>query len=152
MPHWSMSMTVGESNMEHGLSRSSLWKRAIFLQLFFFAMAGLAYVFYRKDIARNPWCLFVAEAWFLYLTLCHVIERYVSLFLPLAPVATRGGLIVVACIGAPPLMVVGVVVIHNGHTAAFIAFGCTLAVALAVLLVVWIRLDRTFRAVDHLPS
>ncbi|CAL4897961.1 unnamed protein product [Urochloa decumbens] len=146
-------MTVGEANNKYGISRTYLWTWAIFLQLIFFALAlGVAYGCYHDHVARSPRSLLVSVAWLPYLTLCHVIQSYVSLFLPLAPVAICAALVIAAMVGTGVLMVVTLVVITYGHTAAFIAFGSANIIILAVLLAIWYWLDRTYRAVDSLPS
>ncbi|CAL4905273.1 unnamed protein product [Urochloa decumbens] len=148
-----MAMTVGELNKKNGISRTYLWTWAIFVQLVFFALAlGVAYGCYHDDVARTPRSLLAAMAWLPYVTLCHVIQSYLSLFLPLAPVAICAALVIVAMVGTVVLMLVALAVIVYGHTAAFIAFGSVLVIILAVLLAIWYWLDRTYRAVDSLPS
>lgn len=149
----SSTTTVEEANKEHGISRSSLWAWSVFLQLLFFGLAlGLGCVLYRLKVARSLPRLLAAVSWLPYASLSHAMVGYVNLSLPLAPVAALDALVAVAGIGTFLGMIfVAFPVVVYGHTAAFVALACVLAVVLAGLVAWWVWLDRTYRAVGYLP-
>ncbi|CAL4905275.1 unnamed protein product [Urochloa decumbens] len=153
----SSSKTVGQVNTEAGLSRSNLWAEAVLWPLIFFVAAMvLAFVVYRVDtdqIAREPWRLLVVVAWLPYVMLGLAIMSYMNLSLPLTPVATQDALFVATLAGFLILITTSCPVLIYGHTHVLIAFGCTVGLALAGLLALWLWLHRTYRAVDYqLPT
>lgn len=118
-------------------SRRHLWARAIFAPLLVLAAAlGLAYVSYRSvDTVRRG----SGTAWRPYATLVDVILSYVTLSLPLAPVAVRNALVVVYTAGLLFLfMPASAAVFFYGHAPAIVALGFSLAAALAGLMAFWI--------------
>ena len=117
-------------------SRRHLWARAIFAPLLVLAAAlGLAYVSYRSvDTVRRG----SGTAWRPYATLVDVILSYVTLSLPLAPVAARDALVVVYAAGLFLFMPASAAVFFYGHAPAIVALGFSLAAALAGLMAFWI--------------
>lgn len=89
------STTVGEANAElERRSRRDLWARAVFMPLLLFAgPVVLAYATYRSintvRTGSGPWRLLIIVSWWPYATLADVILSYMSLSLPLPPVAPR---------------------------------------------------------------
>ncbi|CAL4897965.1 unnamed protein product [Urochloa decumbens] len=153
----SSSKTVGQVNTEAGKSRSNLWAEAVLWPLIFFVAAMvLAFVVYRVDtdqIAREPWRLLVVVAWLPYVMLGLAIMSYMNLSLPLTPVATQDALFVLTLAGFLILITTSCPVLIYGHAHVLIAFGCTVGLALAGLLALWLWLHRTYRAVDYqLPT
>ena len=126
-------------------SRRHLWARAVFGPLLVLAAAlGLVYVSYRSvDTVRRgsgtAWRLLIIVSWWPYATLVDVILSYVTLSLPLAPVAVRNALVVVYTAGLLFLfMPASAAVFFYGHAPAIVALGFSLAAALAGLMAFWI--------------
>lgn len=131
---------------QDGISRSCLWARAVFLQVFFLAMAlGLVCTLYIADttwMEQKPWRALAMVSWApCYLMLAFVIVDYMDLSLPLA---TRCRLFVVVGVGGSAFGLASVFVTAFGHTSAAIVLACALTAGLVAL---WIWVDRKYRDV-----
>nr|CAB3462562.1 unnamed protein product [Digitaria exilis] len=122
------------------------------MTVFILAMAlGLICTLYIADTSwmeQKPWRAFAMVSWAPYLMLAFMIVDYMDLCLPLAPIAARCGLIFILGVGGSAFVLASVFVTGFGHTSAIIVLACTLTVALAGLVALWIWVDRMYRTVD----